>query len=132
METIGLDGSVFSNPFEWPTIKSAMAGVNVLGSMLSGGSGAAGTGGDGGSPAGLLGAFAESTGLNVANLNPAAADITAAPASAVAPDTTQHGAGAGAAPGPLVNIENAGMSPTDVSNRLTQDFNARTRTTKVH
>lgn len=131
-ETIGLDGSVFSNPFEWPTIKSVMAGVNVLGSMLSGESGAAGTGGAGGSPAGLLGAFADSTGLDVANLNPAAADITAAPASAVAPDTTQHGAGAGAAPGPAVVIENAGMSPTDVSNTLSAEMNARTRTTKVH
>ncbi|WP_458316194.1 hypothetical protein [Mycolicibacterium brisbanense] len=60
METIGLDGSVFSNPFEWPTIKSVMAGVNVLGKALSGGSGSAtSSAGPGGDPAGLLGAFAE-------------------------------------------------------------------------
>ncbi|MGV0740325.1 tape measure protein [Mycobacterium syngnathidarum] len=126
METIGLDGSVFSNPFEWPTIKSVMAGVNVLGKALSGGSDSAtsGTGGAGGDPTGPLDMLT--------NLNPATADVAAAPASAVAPDTTQHGTGGGANPGPAVVIENAGMSPTDVSNRLTADFNARTRTTKVH
>ncbi|WP_458316193.1 hypothetical protein [Mycolicibacterium brisbanense] len=66
------------------------------------------------------------------NLNPAAADVAAAPALAVAPDTTQHGAGGDASPGPAVYIENAGMSPTDVSNTLSAEFNARTRTTKVH
>lgn len=49
LETIGLDGSVFSNPFEWPTIKSLMAGVNILGGIMQGGKGgnaaATGTGG---------------------------------------------------------------------------------------
>lgn len=133
METIGLDGSVFSNPFEWPTIKSVMAGVNVLGSALMGGNPGSATGAGGaGSVGGVLGGIADATGLDVANLNPAAAGVAAAPASAVAPDTTQHGAGAGAAPGPLVNIENAGMSPTDVSNKLSAEMNARTRTTKVN
>ena len=39
LETIGLDGSVFSNPFEWPTIKSLMAGVNILGGIMQGGKG---------------------------------------------------------------------------------------------
>ncbi|KWX19721.1 hypothetical protein AFM11_34325 [Mycolicibacterium wolinskyi] len=132
-ESIGLDGSLLSNPFEWPTIKSVMAGVNVLGKALSGGSGSATSStGAGGDPAGLLGAFEESTGLDVTDLNPAAAGIDARPAGAVAPDTTQHGTGAGVNPGPAVVIENAGMSPTDVSNKLTSEFNARTRTTKVH
>ncbi|AHB79551.1 tape measure protein [Mycobacterium phage Validus] len=37
LESIGLDGSLFSNPLEWPTVKSAMAGVNFLGGLLSGG-----------------------------------------------------------------------------------------------
>lgn len=131
-ETIGLDGSVFSNPFEWPTIKSIMAGVNVLGSALTGGSGSATSStGAGGDPAGLLGALTESTGLDMlTNLNPNA-DI-AAPAGVVAPDTTAHGTGNGQNPGPAVVIENAGMSPTDVKNTLTSEFNARTRTTKVH
>ncbi|MFL0294216.1 hypothetical protein ACJH6J_24695 [Mycobacterium sp. SMC-18] len=132
-ETIGLDGSFLSNPFEWPTIKSAMAGVNWLGKALMGDeSGSAGGGAASDLGGGLVSAFADSAGLDVANLNPAAADISAAPASAVAPDTTQHGAGAGAAPGPAVVIENAGMDPTALSNKLSAEFNARTRTTKVH
>ncbi len=135
METIGLDGSLFSNPFEWPTVKSAMAGVNWLGKALLGGEedSATGSGGGGDLGGGLVGVLADTAGLDLPmNLNPAAADITAAPASAVAPDTSQHGTGAGANPGPAVVIENAGMSPTDVSNKLTADFNNRTRTTKVH
>lgn len=132
METIGLDGSVFSNPFEWPTIKSIMAGVNVLGSALSGGTGSATSStGAGGDPTGLLGAFADATGLDMlTDLNPA--NTIAAPAGSAAPDTTQHGTGNGANPGPAVYIENAGMDPTAVSNKLTSEFNARTRTTKVH
>lgn len=132
-ETIGLDGSLFSNPFEWPTIKSLMAGVNVLGAALSGGSGSATSStGAGGDPSGILGAFAESSGLDMlTNLNPAA-DNAVAPATNVAPDTTQHGAGNGQAPGVApVYIENAGMSPADVSNRLNTEWNHRTRTTKV-
>lgn len=47
LETIGLDGSVFSNPFEWPNVKSAMAGVNFLGQMLSGDQGAGANAGTG-------------------------------------------------------------------------------------
>lgn len=135
METIGLDGSVFSNPFEWPTVKSAMAGVNWIGKALLGGDEDSATGsGGGGDVGGVLGGIADATGLGdlVTNLNPAAADITAAPASAVAPDTTQHGAANGAYAGPAVVVEQAGMSPTDLSNKLSSEFNARTRTTKVH
>ncbi|WP_304113648.1 tape measure protein [Mycolicibacterium bacteremicum] len=133
METIGLDGSLLSNPFGWPTIKSIMAGVNVLGSALSGGTGSATSStGDGGDPAGLLGALTGGTGLeSLTNLNPA--NELAAPAVAVAPDTTQHGTGNGQAPGlPPVYIENAGMAPNDVANTLDRQWNARTRTTVSH
>jgi len=48
----------------------------------------------------------------------------------VAPNTTQHGADA--TPGPAIVIQNAGMSPTDVSNTLSAEFNARTHTTQIH
>lgn len=97
------------------------------------GSGEAGSTSGGGDPSGMLGAFAGTTGLDMlSNLNPAASDVTAAPASAVAPDTTQHLAAAGAYAGPAVVIENAGMAPKDVANTLTSDFNARTRTTVTH
>lgn len=126
-ESFGLDGSLFSNPFEWPTIKSVMAGVNVLGAALTGGSGAATGGGD---ASGLLGGLSDATGLDLASLNPNA-DI-AAPAGSVAPDTTRHGTGGGANPGPAVVIQHAGMNPTDVANKLSAEQNARTRTTKVH
>lgn len=34
LESIGLDGSVFSNPFEWPNVKSLMAGINWGGGLL--------------------------------------------------------------------------------------------------
>lgn len=137
METIGLDGSVFSNPFEWPTVKSAMAGINWLGKEFLGDGTDDGSGGAGGGGTdllgGILGGASSTTGLDaLANLNPATAGVEAAPASAVAPDTTQHGAAGGAAPGPGVYIENAGMSPTDVANKLEGTMNARTRTTKVH
>lgn len=131
LETIGLDGSLFSNPFEWPMVKSAMAGVNFLGSMLSGGSeeGGAAAGGGAGGIGDLLGGLTDGIGLD--SLNPGGSNI-AAPATNVAPDTTRHGSGGGQAPGPGVYIENAGMSPTDVANKLTAEQNARTRTTKVH
>lgn len=134
LETIGLDGSVFSNPFEWPTVKSIMAGVNVLGSALMGGEPGSAAGPGGGFDLGsVLGGVADSSALDLsANLNPATADVAAAPATNVAPDTTQHGTGAGQNPGPAVVIENAGMSPTDVANTVSAEMNARTRTTKVH
>ena len=58
LETIGLDGSLFSNPFEWPTVKSLMAGANFLGSLFSGGGDgteSADGGATGGGGGGLLG-----------------------------------------------------------------------------
>lgn len=36
LQSIGLDGSVFSNPFEWPNVKSLMAGLNFGGALLKG------------------------------------------------------------------------------------------------
>ncbi|AKF14877.1 endolysin [Mycobacterium phage MOOREtheMARYer] len=131
METIGLDGSVFSNPFEWPMVKSAMAGVNWLGKALLGDEADQGAGAGGGGTdllGGVLSGAADTLGVD--SLNPA--NNLAAPATNVAPDTTQHGAGGGQAPGPAVVIEQAGMSPQSVANTLDAQWNARTRTTKVH
>lgn len=34
LQSIGLDGSVFSNPFEWPNVKSLFAGLNFGGNLL--------------------------------------------------------------------------------------------------
>lgn len=59
MESIGLDGSLFSNPMEWPTIKSAMAGVNWLGKLFSGqGSDATAVADTSASGGGTVGGFA--------------------------------------------------------------------------
>ncbi|AHY26841.1 tape measure protein [Mycobacterium phage ZoeJ] len=59
LESIGLDGSVFSNPLEWPTIKSLFAGVNYLGGLLSG----KGQDGEGDSPGGFASGVADGVGL---------------------------------------------------------------------
>uniref|UniRef100_A0AAU8GNT7 Tape measure protein n=1 Tax=Mycobacterium phage Pharb TaxID=3136626 RepID=A0AAU8GNT7_9VIRU len=63
LESIGLDGSLFSNPLEWPTVKSALAGVNILGGLLSGkGQDDAGT--DGAQqPGGFVDGIADNVGL---------------------------------------------------------------------
>jgi tape measure domain-containing protein len=125
-ESFGLDGTFLSNPFEWPTVKSIMAGVNVLGSALSGGSGGGGAS-SGGSDllGGFLGAGADAIGLDVAP-----GSNIAAPANSAAPDTTTQAGAAGAGyNGPPVVIENAGMGPKDVANTLDAQWNARTRTT---
>lgn len=129
-ESIGLDGSLFSNPLEWPTVKSLMAGINFAGGLLSGGSGDQQGGGGGG----FAGGVAESTGLgglfkalspsdqgftaesgspklapgefNPAVSNGGSSSVAAGAVdalSAFAPDTTQHGQGGNQAPGPIDN-----------------------------
>lgn len=155
LESVGLDGSIFSNPLEWPTVKSAMAGVNFLGGLMSGGSEDAAAA----SPGGFAAGAADSVGLggllstipsasSVMDLqsgSPALAPGQVNPAvpgasspsggpgmSAFAP--AAH-TGAGGAPGPVdnsININgNVGMAPTDVMNTVRSEQNARTRTTKV-
>ena len=157
LESFGLDGSIFSNPLEWPSVKSAMAGVNFLGGLMSGGSedGAAAS-----SPGGFAAGAADSVGLGgllsaipgstdvldlqsgspalaPGQVNPAVPGASApsgAPGmSAFAPAAHQ---GSGAAPGQVdnsININgNVGMAPTDVMNTVRSEQNARTRTTKVN
>ncbi|QIG61801.1 tape measure protein [Mycobacterium phage Eponine] len=64
LETIGLDGSLFSNPFEWPTVKSAMAGLNFLGGLFKGSEDqAAGELGAATSPGGFAAGAADAVGL---------------------------------------------------------------------
>jgi TP901 family phage tail tape measure protein len=45
LQSIGLDGSVFSNPFDWPNVKSAMAFANFGGGLLKGAMGGDPSGG---------------------------------------------------------------------------------------
>lgn len=161
LETIGLDGSVFSNPLEWPTVKSAMAGVNWLGKLLSGknqpqgaavnGVGAATDAGSGVAPIGdtsanfgnILGGVIPAAGsggngspaLAPGEFNPAVPG-SAAPVDATmsAPDAAHQGTGA--APGPAVDNSinfngDVGMDPTAVRTQMRAEQNARTRTTVV-
>jgi len=159
LEAIGLDGSLFSNPLEWPTVKSAMAGVNFLGGLMSGGGGDATAAGGGGTVGGFASGAADAVGLggmlsaiptNVTDFgqsgspqlaagefNPAVAGGVSAASSGSMSAFAPHGQGAGAAPGPAVDNSinfngNVGMAPTDVENKVTSMASARTRTTKVN
>jgi TP901 family phage tail tape measure protein len=155
LESIGLDGSLFSNPLEWPSIKSLTAGVNFAGGLLANATGAGGdTAGGFASGAadsvglgGLLSAIPQpgsvldmqsgSPQLAPGEFNPGVpggvATASGGSMSAFAP----HGGAGGAAPGPAVdnsiNINgNVGMSPADVQTKLRTEQNSRTRTTKVN
>lgn len=98
LQGIGLDGSLFSNPFEWPTVKSVMAGLNWGGGLL------AGVGGGNGGPSlpGLDGF-----------IKPLGAPVTEPTQLAGA-----H-AGSGAAPGPGITVNgNIGMDPRQFTQRI--------------
>lgn len=148
LESVGLDGSLFSNPLEWPTVKSAMAGVNFLGGLLSGGNGSA----PGGFAAGaadsvglggmlsaipgvdsVLDAQSGSPALTAGQFNPAVAGGTAASTAGSMSAFAPH-QGGGQTPGPAVDNSinfngNVGMAPTDIRNELRAEQMGRTRTT---
>lgn len=118
LQGIGLDGSVFSNPLEWPNVKSAMALLNFGGGLL------AGDGSTDPSAGGPLGGAFGAAGLpTLANLlTPSGPQAT----SPVDPGTTTHGAGFGAAPGPLVAYNgtvNMGVDPRAMTQRQSADMN---------
>ncbi|QXN73762.1 tape measure protein [Mycobacterium phage SoSeph] len=158
LESIGLDGSLFSNPLEWPTVKSLMAGINFAGGLLAGGDGEQQSGG------GFSGGVAESTGLGglfkalgtpdpafdaqsgspklaPGEFNPAVANNGASVAggavdalSAFVP-AVSTGQGAGTPPGPVDNsitINNpVGNMPQPWRDQVHAEQNARTRTTHL-
>ena len=157
LESIGLDGSLFSNPLEWPTVKSAMAGVNFLGGLLSGKSSDTGAAGGGGTVGGFAAGAADSVGLggmlsaipNVTDFQSGSPQLAAgefnpavagggAPAGGGSMSTfAPHGQGGGAAPGPMVDNSinfngQVGMSPAAVENKVMSMQTARTRTTKIN
>ncbi|UQS94418.1 tape measure protein [Mycobacterium phage Nutello] len=149
LESIGLDGSLFSNPLEWPTVKSVMAGVNFLGGLLS-----VGQGGSGG-PGGFVNGAADAVGIGslltqlapgesnpAAGWNPQSGSPALAPGqfnpatagsstlaegavnalSSFAPDLTQqHGQAQGAAPGPAGDVNFNGPVGMDPA-ALRQEF----------
>ena len=142
LESVGLDGSLFSNPLEWPSVKSIMSGVNYVGGLLStagvdpnattDGTTVSGVS-DVADATGVGGMLSAISGVLPGNLNPGVNDTVAVGAPGVAAPHT----GTGSAPGPAVdnsiNINgNVGMAPVDVQNKLRTENNARTRTTKVN
>lgn len=161
LESIGLDGSIFSNPLEWPTVKSAMAGVNWLGGLLSGGEATATAGG--GSVGGFAGGAADAVGLGgllsaIPSISDSAdmAGVSGSPAlapggfnpaipggmaAASSPGSTMSAfaphQGGGQSPGPAIdnsiNINGpVGQDGTSLRAELRAEQAARTRTTKVY
>ncbi|ORA65188.1 hypothetical protein BST26_19070 [Mycolicibacterium insubricum] len=118
LQGIGFDGSVISNPFDWPNFKSAMAlanwGTGLAKNVLSGGDDTGGSGIGGGALGGI--------GL------PGVADFIKT-ASQPVTEPIQHGV-SGGAPGPdsapsYVINGNVGMNPTT----LTQTFDSKNNQT---
>jgi TP901 family phage tail tape measure protein len=113
LQGIGLDSSVFSNPLEWPNVKSGLALANWGGGMLQGLFGsdqAAGgqTGGGGGF--GL-------PGLNLPGVGDFLKPISR-------PDETHPGGGAPPGPGPSFVINgNVGMDPKAVTQKFSAAHN---------
>lgn len=108
LQGVGLDGSVFSNPLEWPNVKSAMALVNWGGGLLksaAGGQDTALTGGGGGLP-----------GLNMPHIADFIKPMGAGPTAPIG--TPASGVGLGPAPGPaIVNNGVIGMDPRALTQR---------------
>lgn len=115
LQSIGLDGSEFSNPFDWPNVKSLMAGLNFGGSLLKGVMGGQedGSSADGGGGGGI-------PGLGLPNitdfLKPGGPQATTP-----LPDAAHQGTGA--APGPTFNVTANGMDPKAVVDKQSHAFN---------
>jgi hypothetical protein len=115
LESIGLDGSVFSNPFEWSNVKSGMALANWGGGLLKGFMG--GGESEGGAPdMGVAGGALGGIGL------PDIADfLKPLGGGPIEPARTPDGPhqGGGQAPGPSVVVNgNVGMDPRQFTERI--------------
>ncbi|WP_435594645.1 tape measure protein [Tsukamurella tyrosinosolvens] len=119
LQAVGLDGSVFSNPLEWPNFKSGTALANYLGSL------AKTVAGNGSSQdvGGLVGGAGAGLGLNIPNL----ADLAK-------PQTPQAPVGPGGAlplQGGGVTYDfrgaNLGVNPKEMTQRIDSRQNAAFR-----
>ena len=131
LQTLGLDGSLFSNPLEWPNVKSAMALLNwgggMMRGMMGGGQGdggmLGGTGGAGFDLGGIAGGLTQ--GMGIGNL----IGTNAIGPTTVA-DPNAHGGAWGAAPGPLVQYNgpvNMGTDPTAFQQKQSAHMNMALR-----
>jgi TP901 family phage tail tape measure protein len=115
LESIGLDGSVFSNPLEWANVKSGMALANWGGGLLQGLMGGSGT--DGAPGADLAGGNLALPGLpNIADFIKPLPDGTMTPQ----PDAPHQGGGQAPGPaGPSVVVNgDLGVNPRDFTQRI--------------
>jgi hypothetical protein len=157
LESVGLDGGLFSNPLEWPSVKSLMAGVNWAGGLMSiagatpeslgttasaGGGGFAAGAADAVGLGGLLSAIPSITdtarsgspALAPGEFNPGVAGGSVATAPGGSMSAFAPHQGGGQAPGPAVdnsiNINGpVGMDPGALQTKMRTEQNARTRTT---
>jgi len=115
LEGIGLDGSVFSNPFEWANVKSGMALANWGGGLLQ--KLAGGSENEGSPSTDTAGGGLGLPGLpNIADL------IKPLPNGSVTPQPDAPHQGGGQAPGPagpsVVVNGNLGVNPRDFTQRI--------------
>jgi hypothetical protein len=116
LEGIGLDGSVFSNPFEWANVKSGMALANWGGGLLQGLMGGSQT--ESGAPI----TDTAGGGLGLPGLPNIADFIKPLPNGSVTPQPDAPHQGGGQAPGPagpsVVVNGNLGVNPRDFTQRI--------------
>jgi hypothetical protein len=116
LQGIGLDGSVFSNPFEWANAKSGMALANWGGGILQGLMGGSET--EGGAPSVDLGGGS----LGLPGLPNIADFIKPLPDGTITPQPDAPHQGGGQAPGPsgpsVVVNGNLGVNPRDFTQRI--------------
>lgn len=124
LQGMGLDGSVFSNPLEWPNVKSALALVNWGGGLAKAWASADGqdSSGDGGMTGGAL------NGIGLPNVADFLKPIPPGSTTPIARPDEAH-AGSGAAPGPTYDLRGAqlGVSPTEFTQKLDARQNSATR-----
>ena len=116
LEAIGLDGSVFSNPFEWSNVKSGMALANWGGGLLKGVMGGGQEDGATGVGGGMAGGALGGIGLpNIADFLKPLPGGSIEPARM--PDAPHQGGGQ--PPGPSVVVNgNVGMDPRQFTQRV--------------
>jgi TP901 family phage tail tape measure protein len=116
LESIGLDGSVFSNPLEWANVKSGMALANWGGGLLQGIMGGSGVDGAPSSELTGGGGFAIPGIPNIADM------IKPLPNGSMTPQPDAPHQGGGQAPGPagpsVVVNGNLGVNPRDFTQRI--------------
>lgn len=123
LQAIGLDGSVFSNPFEWPNVKSALALANWGGGVAKSLANPDGT--DSSDGGGVAGGLASGLGLNIPNIG----DFLK-PVAQLDPKPTQTAAGPGMPipiQGDTYQVTANGLDPRKVTDRMDSKVNSAFR-----